>query len=56
MDGAAFGRLWHDYNSAMAACLLQLRAAAPTEAATDTTSRRLVGRLLAAQSRGAAQL
>lgn len=56
MDSSVFGRLGQDYASAMAACLLQLRAAAPTEAATDTTSRRLVGRLLVAQSRSAAQL
>ena len=46
MDGSAFGRLGQDYASAMAACLLQLRGAAPTEAATATTSRRLVGRPL----------
>ena len=46
METTAYRRLWHDYISAMAACLLQLRASVSTEGATDTTSQRLVCRLL----------
>lgn len=39
MPDGAFGRLWHDYTSAMAACLLQLHA----DGAAHSASERLVG-------------
>lgn len=44
MPNAAFGRLWHDYISAMAACLLQLHAGASGGSPADSTSERLVSK------------